>query len=63
MPKELNYKNIIENIVSLAQEKLNDWEMEFIANVFNWHILEKKNLGEKQKEIIVKINRKYISQR
>lgn len=60
---EYNYKNIIENIVKLSQDKLNDWELEFISSVYEWHILQERNLSDKQKEHIIKINRKYICQR
>ncbi len=60
---DLNYKNIINNIVKLSQEQLNDWELDFISSVYDWHILQEKNLSDKQKEIIIKINRKYICQR
>lgn len=60
---EYNYKNIIENIVELSQDKLNDWELDFISSVYEWHILQGRNLSDKQKEHIIKINRKYICQR
>ena len=60
---EYNYKNIIENIVKLSQDKLNDWELDFISSVYEWHILQERNLSDKQKEHIIKINRKYICQR
>ena len=63
MAKELNYENIINNIVKLAQDKLNQWEFDFIVNVYDWHIQQGNGLSEKQKETIVKINRKYICQR
>ena len=55
-----NYKSIIERIVKLYQEKLNDWEIEFISSVYDWHILKDKKLSDKQKEIILKINAKMM---
>jgi len=60
---QTNYGNIIQNIVDFSQESLSNWELEFIASVYEWHITRKKNLSEKQKQIILKINRKYIAQR
>ena len=60
---EYNYKNIIENIIKLSQDKLNDWELDFISSVYEWHVLQERNLSEKQKEHIIKLNRKYICQR
>lgn len=60
---EYNYKNIIENIIKLSQEKLNDWELDFISSVYEWHVLQERNLSDKQKEHIIKLNRKYICQR
>ena len=60
---EYNYKNIIQNIVNLSQDKLNDWEIDFISSVYEWHVLKENNLSDKQKENILKINRKYICQR
>lgn len=55
-----NFKSIIERIVKLYQEKLNDWEIEFISSVYDWHILKDKKLSDKQKEIILKINGKML---
>ena len=60
---EYNYKNIIQNIVNLSQDKLNDWDLDFISSVYEWHILKEMPLSDKQKEHIIKINRKYICQR
>lgn len=59
----LNYKNIVENIISHAQDKLSDWELEFISNVYDWHVLKDRPLSEKQQEIVLKINRKYVAER
>ena len=55
-----NFKSIIERIVELYQEKLNDWEIEFISSVYDWHVLKNNKLSEKQKEIILKINGKML---
>lgn len=60
---EYNYKNIVENIVKLSQDKLNDWESDFISSVYEWHVLQERSLSDKQKEHIIKLNRKYICQR
>lgn len=59
---QTNYKQIIENIIN-KQELLNDWEFDFISNVNDWHVLQEKPISEKQQEIILKINRKYICKR
>ena len=58
---EKNYKRIIGNIVNLWQDKLSFWELEFISSVFEWHIMNEKPLSKKQKEIIIKINRRIMS--
>lgn len=49
----MNYRSIIDNIVN-SQDKLNDWEIEFISSVYQ----QNYEFTEKQKEIILKINRK-----
>ena len=60
MEKEKNYRHIIERIVEFYQEKLNDWEVEFISSVYDWHIIRQKKLSYRQKEIILKINGKML---
>jgi len=55
-----NYKSILERIVNISQDKLNDWELEFISNVYDCHVLQNRNLSEKQKEIILRINKKCL---
>ncbi len=53
--KELNYKKILERLVEESSEHLTDWEHDFITNVlYQWH----GEYTEKQKETIIKINRK-----
>ena len=58
--KEINYKSILERIVQTSQEKLTDWELEFISSVYNQHVLKDFNLSDKQKNIILKINGKIL---
>lgn len=56
---EYNYPSIIERIINQAQDKLNDWEIGFMSSVYQ----QTFPLTEKQKAIILKINRKYIVNR
>lgn len=63
MSKQKNYKAIIERIVNHHQEKLDDWELEFIASVYDSHVMGDRMLSEKQKEIILKINRELLEGR
>ena len=58
--RELNYKFIVNRIVETAQDKLNDWELEFISSVYEWYILKDKKISQKQKDIIIKINRRIM---
>lgn len=58
--KELNYNSIIERIVKTSLDKLNDWELEFISSVYEKALLQNRNLSDKQKEIILKINHKIL---
>ena len=58
---ERDFKSIINRIVNYGQEKLNDWEIEFISSVYQRHFLDDKKLSQKQEEIILKINRKLLS--
>ena len=55
-----NYAAVITRIVELYQEKLNDWEIEFISNVYDWHVLKNGKLSEKQKQNVKKINSKML---
>lgn len=57
-----NYKQILENIMTRSDE-LNDWEVNFIASIHDWLILQDKPLTDRQKETVIKINRKYICKR
>lgn len=57
---EKDYSAIITRIVDLHQSELNDWELEFISSVYDWHILRSGELSQKQKDCISKINKKVI---
>ncbi len=57
---EYNFTAIIKRIVNQHQEMLNDWEVEFIASVYDWHVLKYRALSDKQKDIILKINGKCL---
>jgi hypothetical protein len=61
--KEKNYKTIIKLIVDEYQENLNDWEVEFIASVYNGVVLQDRTPSEKQAACILKLNRKRIEAR
>ena len=60
---EVDYISIIKRIVNFNQEKLTDWELEFISSVYDNNVLKGYNLSDKQKEIIIKINRKVLTER
>lgn len=60
---ELDYISIIKRIVNFYQEKLTDWELDFISSIYNNNVLKGYNLSDKQKEIIIKINRKMLTER
>lgn len=52
---EYNYQAIVESLWKLYGDKMTDWENGFIDNMMSW----KSDYTEKQKEIILDINRKY----
>jgi hypothetical protein len=56
MSTQKNYKAIIKRIVDTSQEKLNDWEIEFISSVYDWCVIKDNEPSEKQANIILKIN-------
>lgn len=60
---EVDYISIIKRIINFNQEKLTDWELEFISSVYDNNVLKGYNLSDKQKEIIIKINRKMLTER
>lgn len=60
---EVDHVSIIKRIVNFNQEKLTDWELEFISSVYDNNVLKGYNLSDKQKEIIIKINRKVLTER
>ena len=57
---EYNFVGIIKRIINQHQEILNDWEIEFIASVYEWHVLKSGKLSDKQKKIILKLNGKCL---
>ena len=58
--KEKNYPLIVEKIVEEYQEHLNDWELQFISSLYDWVVTLGRPPSDKQKEILLKINRKRI---
>ena len=52
---EYNYLSIVESLWKLYGDKMTDWENGFIDNMMSW----KGEFTERQKEIILDINRKY----
>jgi len=44
---EYNFVGIIKRIINQHQEILNDWEIEFIASVYEWHVLKSGKLSDK----------------
>jgi hypothetical protein len=60
MTKTYNYPSILENIVNTSKDKLNDWELQFVSNVYN-RTLKGQGLSKKQEDTILKINRKCLS--
>lgn len=58
-----DYISIIKRIVNFHQEKLTDWELEFISSIYDKNVLKGYNLSDKQKEVVIKINRKMLEGR
>ena len=56
----MNYERILDNITELAHDKLNDWEMGFIDDIQMKYASRYDELTDKQKEIILKIQNKYL---
>jgi len=55
----MNYERIVDNIVTLASDKLNDWECGFIENMQR-KIANEINLSEKEQDKIRGIQNKYL---
>lgn len=56
----MNYKAIIERIVETSQDHLNDWELDFISDMYDKHVSKNWNLTEGQQNKILQINRKVL---
>jgi len=56
---EIHYSNIAWTIHNHYGEKLTDWEANFIEDVTN----QNYDFTDKQKEVILKLNRKYMVRR
>jgi len=62
----MNYQGIIDNIIDLAGDKMNDWEIGFVDSLFNklydskLEIKTRYELTKKQKECLLKIQDKYL---
>lgn len=54
-----NYNQISWNIWNHCADKLTEWEEQFIYDM----LVPNRDYTDKQKEVILKINRKYIAQR
>lgn len=52
---EYNYQSIVNSLWRFFGDKMSDWENGFIDNLISW----KGEFTERQKEIILNINRKY----
>jgi len=59
MPEIINYGNIAWTIYNHYSEKLTDWEAGFIEDITN----QTYEFTDKQKEVILKLNRKYVVRR
>ena len=56
----INHTKILERIIEISQDRLNNWELEFISNIYDRHILNDFPLAEGQKRKILEINRKCL---
>lgn len=54
-----DFRNILQNIIDLKSDELNDWESDFVNSLF----VQSWPLTDKQKDIILKLNRKYLVDR
>lgn len=54
----MNYQGIVLRIIDLASERLNEWESDFINDIFAKNNYE--NLTLKQQNMIRKIQNKYL---
>lgn len=59
MNSELDYKSILIRLWKYYGGNMNDWENEFVDNLVDY----KYEFSDRQKEIILKLNRKYITKR
>lgn len=59
--ESMNFTAILERIIELSIDDLNDWEFAFISDAYDRHVLEGKKLSDKQKDCILKINRKILN--
>ena len=56
----MNYLGILDNIIQLASDQLNDWETNFINDIWNKYQDCPGQLTELQKKHIRKIQNKYL---
>lgn len=56
----MNYARIIDNIIELAHDKLNEWEMGFIDDIQTKYANNYDRLTTKQKEMILKIQTRHL---
>jgi len=56
---KIHYRSIVERLWKLCGKKMTDWENGFVDNLIDW----KGDYTENQKEVIIKLNRKYIATR
>jgi hypothetical protein len=57
--KDINYNNIVYNIWNHYGDKLTEWETDFMDSIMN----QNGRFSEKQKEVILKMNKKYVTHR
>ena len=60
MEADMNYEGILDNIIELAHDKLNDWEVGFIDDINTRYCDNYDKLSSAQKENILKIQDKYL---
>lgn len=56
----MNWEGILDNIITLAGYKLNDWEHGFIEDIMSKYQGRYDKLTEKQQNTILKIQTKYL---
>lgn len=56
-----NFEAIIQRLSEFHMEQMTGWEIDFINNMYDWHVFQEKSLTMAQKNKILSINRRVLS--